>query len=295
MLEAVVYATGALLRQTPDDPPDSVQMWALPLPLPSPRIAELIGVVSERTQLKECVRDDAEHREDKREHNKCEECVHRPPFVARHCRESRRRPSSGGSRSGAAETTDSCGFPAMHNGAAPDATDLGRVDDPCMRKCYGVVWREGTLPLASGKLELRTRGLRLEGLAASRPTAREIAYEGLVGVRVGSVADQIEGRPTVILERRTGSPIMIATVPQPSLVGEIAERLTALQLGPEATRRTASVLPLKKDAHRAVRRLLEAWPSVRSRTDSRARPSRSLSHVGGGGVRVRVEARSGGP
>ena len=35
------------------DPPDSVQMWALPLPLPGPRIAELIGVVSERTQLKE--------------------------------------------------------------------------------------------------------------------------------------------------------------------------------------------------------------------------------------------------
>ena len=148
----------------------------------------------------------------------------------------------------------------MHNGAAPDATELGRVDDPCMRKCYGVVWREGTLPLASGKLELRTRGLRLEGLAASRPTAREVAYEGLVGVRVGSVADQIEGRPTVILERRTGFPITIATVPQPSLVGEIAERLTALQLGPEATRRTAFVLPLKKDAHRAVRRLLEAGP-----------------------------------
>ena len=147
----------------------------------------------------------------------------------------------------------------MHNGAAPDVTDLGRVDDPCMRKCYGVVWREGTLPLATGKLELRTRGLRLEGLAASRPTARNRLRRP--GRRSGrSVADQIEGRPTVILERRTGSPITIATVPQPSLVGEIAERLTALQLGPEATRRTALVLPLKKDAHRAVRRLLEAGP-----------------------------------
>lgn len=56
-------------------------MWALPPPLPSPRIAELIGVVSERAQLKECVRDDAEHRDDKREHNECEECVHRPPSL----------------------------------------------------------------------------------------------------------------------------------------------------------------------------------------------------------------------
>ena len=131
---------------------------------------------------------------------------------------------------------------------------------PGMRKRYGVVWQEGMLPLATGTLELVTRGLRLEGLAASRPTVREIDYEGLVGVRVGSVADQIDGRPTVILERRTGLPITIATVPQPSLVGEIAERLTALQLGPEATRRTALVLPVKKDAHRAVRRLLEAGP-----------------------------------
>ena len=96
----------------------------------------------------------------------------------------------------------------------------------------------------------------------SRPASLSVRTRGpLVGVRVGSVANQIEGRPTVILERRTGSPIMIATVPQPSLVGEIVERLTALQLGPEATRRTALVLPLKKDAHRAVRRLLEAGPS----------------------------------
>ena len=129
-----------------------------------------------------------------------------------------------------------------------------------MRKSYGVVWREGMLPLATGTLELLPRALRLEGLADSRPTAREIAYEGLVGVRIGGAADRIDGRSTVILERRTGLPITIATVPQPSLVGEIAERLTALQLGPEATRRTALVIPLKKEAHEAVRRLLEAGP-----------------------------------
>jgi hypothetical protein len=148
----------------------------------------------------------------------------------------------------------------MHIGAAPDATGRGHADNGGMHKSYGVVWREGTLPLATGTLELLTRGLRLDGLADSRPTAREIAYEGLVGVRVGGAADRIDGRPTVILERRTGLPITIATVPQPSLVGEIAERLTALQLGPEATRRTALVIPLKKEAHEAVRRLLEAGP-----------------------------------
>lgn len=129
-----------------------------------------------------------------------------------------------------------------------------------MRKSYGVVWREDMLPLATGKLELLPRGLRLEGLAGSHPTAREIAYDGLAGVRVGRADEQIDGRPTVILERRTGQPITIATVPQPSLVGEIAERLTALQLGPKATRRTAVVVPLKTEAYEAVRELLEAGP-----------------------------------
>jgi len=129
-----------------------------------------------------------------------------------------------------------------------------------MRKSYGVVWQEDMLPLATGKLELLPRALRLEGHAGSHPTVREIAYEGLVGVRVGRDAERIDGRPTVVVERRTGLPIMIATVTQTSLVGEIAERLTALQLGSEASRRTALVLPLKKAAREAVRGLLESGP-----------------------------------
>jgi hypothetical protein len=136
----------------------------------------------------------------------------------------------------------------------------GRVDDRGMRKSYGVVWQEDMLPLATGTLELLPRALRLEGLAGSHPTVREIAYEGVVGVRVGRDAERIDGRPTVVVERRTGLPITIATVPQTSVVGEIAERLTALQLGPEASRRTALVLPLKKAAREAVRRLLESGP-----------------------------------
>jgi hypothetical protein len=143
---------------------------------------------------------------------------------------------------------------------SPDATLRGRAQHGGMRKSYGVVWQEGTFPQGTGTLELLPRGLRLEALAESHPTVREIAYEGLAGVRVGGAAERIDGRPTVILERRTGLPITIATVPQPSLVGEIAERLTALQLGPEATRRTAVVVPLKKEAYEAVRELLEAGP-----------------------------------
>jgi hypothetical protein len=104
-----------------------------------------------------------------------------------------------------------------------------------MHKSYGVVWREGSLPLAAGMLELRSSHLRFEGLADSRPATRTIPYEDLAGVRVGrSSSERIDGRPTVILERRTGLPLTLATVAQQTFVGEIVERLTALQRAAEA-------------------------------------------------------------
>jgi len=130
-----------------------------------------------------------------------------------------------------------------------------------MQKSYGVVWREGSLPLATGMLELRPRELRFEGLTDSQPAAETIPYEDLAGVRVGrSSAERIDGRPTVILERRTGLPLTLTTVAQPTLLGEIVERLTALQLGGEAQRRTVVVVPIREDAHDAVRALLDVGP-----------------------------------
>jgi hypothetical protein len=130
-------------------------------------------------------------------------------------------------------------------------------EDAVMRTSYGVVWREGASSLATGKLELLPRGLRLEGLESTR----EIPYEGVSGIRVGRSADErIDGRPSVVLERRTGAPVTIATVAQPSLVGEIVERLAALQLGAASARRTAIVVAIKPEARDAVRALLENGP-----------------------------------
>jgi hypothetical protein len=103
-----------------------------------------------------------------------------------------------------------------------------------MRTSYGVVWREEDEPLAAGKLELRPSGLRLDGLDGSR----DIPYGLLAGVRVGRLAgERIDGRPSVVLERHTGGPIMIATVAKPSLMGEIVEKLAALQVGDDLARR----------------------------------------------------------
>ena len=90
-----------------------------------------------------------------------------------------------------------------------------------------MVWREGEEPLVAGKLELGPDGIRLDGLDGSR----DISYGLLEGVRVGRLAgERIDGRPSVVLVRHTGRPIMIATVARPSLMGEIVERLAALQL-----------------------------------------------------------------
>jgi hypothetical protein len=97
-----------------------------------------------------------------------------------------------------------------------------------MQKRYGVVWRTGSMPLSTGMFELRSHDLRFEGLSGSRPTAQTIAYSALAGVRIGRSADErIDGRPTVILEQRVGLPVTLTTVAQPSLLGEIVERLTA--------------------------------------------------------------------
>ena len=126
-----------------------------------------------------------------------------------------------------------------------------------MRQTYGVVWRDGVAPLATGKLELLPAGLRLEGLEG----ATEIPYKGLAGVHVGRTAgERINGRPSVVLERIGHVPVTIATVAQASLVGEIAERLATLQLGGAAPRRIALVVPLVPGSDEAVRTLLDQGP-----------------------------------
>jgi hypothetical protein len=168
--------------------------------------------------------------------------------------------AAAGLRAGLPLFAGGTGFSRNQIGVSADAARAVSADDFVMRKTYGVIWQEGMLPLGTGTLELLSRGMRFEGSVGSHPTVRNVGYEGVAGVRVGRAADRIEGRPTVVLERRIGLPITIATVPQSSLVGEIAERLAALQLGPEATRRTALVVPLKQGAHPAVRALLAEGP-----------------------------------
>src|SRR3954468_13210438 len=128
-----------------------------------------------------------------------------------------------------------------------------------MRTSYGVIWREGAAAPVTGKLELLPRALRVDGRSADGPVSREIAYDSLDGVRVGRAsAERIVGGPTVIIERHGAAAITIGTVAQPSVLNEIAERLTALQL--DAPRRTVVILPLRDGALEHVRALLDDGP-----------------------------------
>jgi hypothetical protein len=109
-------------------------------------------------------------------------------------------------------------------------TALGE-DVEIMRTSYGVVWRDGEHPLARGKLELLPRAVRLDGMTGSVPTMREIPYDDLSEIRIGrSPGERIDGRPSLVLEPRTGDTLSIASVAQAGILAEIADRLTALQL-----------------------------------------------------------------
>ena len=130
-----------------------------------------------------------------------------------------------------------------------------------LQSSYGVVWREGTHALARGKLELLPRALRLDGMSGSEPAAREIAYESLSEIRIGRNGhDRLDGRPSLVLESRYREPVTIASVAQSGVISELAERLAELQLGAEATRRMAVVIPLRDGASNAARELLTAGP-----------------------------------
>jgi hypothetical protein len=131
-----------------------------------------------------------------------------------------------------------------------------------MKTTYAVVWREGGEPLASGRLEVRPRSVVLEGGRNGQPVEREIAFENLLTIRVGrSREDRLDGQPSLVLERRTGQAIRVASVAQPGIVSELAQRLIGLQLGREgATQRALVVVPLKEGSRERARELVDRGP-----------------------------------
>jgi hypothetical protein len=111
-------------------------------------------------------------------------------------------------------------------------------------------------------LEVRPRAIALTGASKGRTVERAIPLDSLRTIRVGrSQEDRLDGRCSLVLERRTGSVVRVASVAQPGIVSELAQRLAGLQLGGEgATQRALVVVPLKEGSLGRARELVEAGP-----------------------------------
>lgn len=95
---------------------------------------------------------------------------------------------------------------------------------------YAVTWREPRGPVFAGKLELGPAQLRLEGASPhGRRSTQSLRYDDLVSVRVARGSDdRVDGRPVVLVERRNGGPLRIASVGGVGLIAEVASRLATV-------------------------------------------------------------------
>jgi hypothetical protein len=130
-----------------------------------------------------------------------------------------------------------------------------------MRASYAVVWREGEQPQGTGKLELLRRAVRLDGVGGDGPVVLDIPYDELAGLRIARRPEErVAGGAALVLERRAAPPVRVASFGQPNLISEIAERLAALELGGQAVRRTAVIVPIEPGTHEQARALLAGGP-----------------------------------
>lgn len=96
-----------------------------------------------------------------------------------------------------------------------------------MPQTYAVIWQENGFPPYAGKLVVGRRRLSLEGTApGARQSLHRLLYEEIARVRMGrSHEERLEGRNTVVLERRQGAPLRIATVNGVGATNEVADMI----------------------------------------------------------------------
>jgi hypothetical protein len=147
-------------------------------------------------------------------------------------------------------------------GVSTDAWCLSGADARAMRASYAVTWQEPGAKPRSGRLELAERGLVFEGGNGNGPEAHELPYAELHSVHVTHAAgERLDGRPTLVVERRRGGPIRIASIVQPGIISELAEYL-AVRDQPEElrVRRLLLVLPLRPGVRDQAAALLRRGP-----------------------------------
>jgi hypothetical protein len=93
---------------------------------------------------------------------------------------------------------------------------------------YAITWREAGGLQYSGRLELRTDYIRLEGGSPASGGARHVPYADIAGVRMARGPERLGERQTLVVERREGDSLRIAAIGEPGALAEIAERLAGV-------------------------------------------------------------------
>lgn len=102
---------------------------------------------------------------------------------------------------------------------------------PAMHCTYAVTWQESDDALHSGKLELRASGLSLEGSGNGSGVATLLVpYGEVLRMRVAPSHERLDGRSTLVLDRRGKGLLRIASVAQPGIISEVAEQLAGFSL-----------------------------------------------------------------
>jgi hypothetical protein len=130
-----------------------------------------------------------------------------------------------------------------------------------MEVTYAVSWVEPDGSPGSGRLELGTDALLLEGGNGGAAVTRAFPYRNMSGLRVARAPhDRLRDRPTLIVDLVGGRSLRIAGVAQPGIVSELASRLSALRQDRRLSERLALVVPLKAGARPRAAALLAKGP-----------------------------------
>ena len=131
-----------------------------------------------------------------------------------------------------------------------------------MHRTYAVTWQEREAARRSGKLELRLEALSLEGTKNGADTiALVVPYSDVIGLRMASGAERLDGRPTLVLDRWGDGSLRVASVAAPGIVSEVAEELASLKLRDRSAHgQVAVVVPIANGALEKVQALLEQGP-----------------------------------
>lgn len=126
---------------------------------------------------------------------------------------------------------------------------------------YAVTWEEPEGARRSGRLELGADALHLEGSNGDGAASKELPYTEVSRFRPArSGGERLQGRPTLVLELRSGDTLKVASVAQPGIVAELSDRLGVLTADPSSLEKAAIVVPLKPGSRTEVEALLRNGP-----------------------------------